>query len=142
MAAVSNFTEYRKRVSQTLAQHRQNPLAFSGGDGSSGDMEARISRLEAFAESTDRRVGAVEADVRDLRKDIRQLLYATIAGCAVILGFLVTGYIRLDDKISTTSEKTEMKIDKISERMEKISDRIDSKLEKIVERLPPLPAKP
>lgn len=42
-------------------------MVDSGGGGSNnGGMEARVAKLEAYAESTDRRLGQIEGDLRSL----------------------------------------------------------------------------
>lgn len=57
-----------------------------GGDNNSG-MEARVAKLEALAESTDRRMTVVEQDIRELRRDMRGDFRTTWAGLiAVALG--------------------------------------------------------
>jgi hypothetical protein len=41
---------------------------YGGGGSNNGGMEARVAKLEAFAESTDRRLGQIENDLRSLIK--------------------------------------------------------------------------
>lgn len=43
-------------------------------------MEARVAKLEALAESTDKRLTTVEQDLRDIRKDMRADFRVTWAG--------------------------------------------------------------
>lgn len=38
-------------------------------------MDVRMARLEGSYEQIDRRLGVIEADIRDLRSDIRQSFY-------------------------------------------------------------------
>lgn len=62
-------------------------LEKRGGGGDNGGMEARIAKLEALAESTDRRISLVETDVRQLRIDQRADFRVTWGGLiAVALG--------------------------------------------------------
>lgn len=53
---------------------------FGGGGGHNRGMEPRVAKLEALAESTDRRLGTVEGDIRTLRADMRSDFRATWAG--------------------------------------------------------------
>ncbi|KAF0235090.1 MAG: hypothetical protein FD177_249 [Desulfovibrionaceae bacterium] len=98
----------------------------------------------------DTRLGLVESDLRDLRKDIRQLVYFVIGGVIVLLGMMATGYVRLDDKVDSKVNALEARMntrfDKVDARMDKIEDRLgkieirlekqDTKLDTILERLP------
>jgi len=119
-----------------------------GGGDNSGGMEARIARLEAFAESTDKRLGLIEQDLRALRdktdtgiKSISDkldarffyLLSAVVAGFLILAGAMWAGYSRLDNKIDT-------RFMKIDEMFQKLDAKSDAKFDKIIERLPSPPA--
>jgi hypothetical protein len=80
----------RKMIGDEL--DRRESRAYSGGNGGNGHMEARVAKLEALAESTDRRIGAVESDVR-------QVLWVVIGGFALTLAALAGGFIVLTQKI-------------------------------------------
>jgi hypothetical protein len=50
-------------------------------------MEARVAKLEALAETTDKRLSLVEQDIREFRRDMRSDFKVTWAGIfAVALG--------------------------------------------------------
>ncbi|MTJ81726.1 MAG: hypothetical protein F8N37_12010 [Telmatospirillum sp.] len=50
-------------------------------------MEARVAKLEALSESTDRRMTTVEQDIRGLRQDMRSDFRTTWTGLiAIALG--------------------------------------------------------
>lgn len=53
-------------------------------------MEVRIAKLEALAESTDRRLATVETDLRDLRKDVQSDFRLTWTGI-IALGLMLGG---------------------------------------------------
>lgn len=61
-----------------------------GGDGPhNGGMEARVAKLEALAESTDRRLGTIEADLRALRSDFREDVKGVGSDIKVLWGGLI-----------------------------------------------------
>ena len=66
-------------------------------------MEARVAKLEALAESTDRRIGLLETDVRGLRTDMDTKFHwawnITVGGFVLVLSALAGGFIWLNDKI-------------------------------------------
>lgn len=67
-------------------------LEKSGGGGHGDGMEARVAKLEALAESTDRRLATIEQDIRGVRSDQRQdfrLLFAAIIATALGLAALM-----------------------------------------------------
>lgn len=71
-------------------------LPKGGGSGYDGGMEARVAKLEALAESTDRRLTTVEQDIRGLRSDQRQDFRITwgglIAAVLALAGLMAKGF--------------------------------------------------
>lgn len=66
------------------------------GDGGGNDMESRLVRLETLAEVTERRLTAIEVDVKEIRKEISSakiwalILFGT--GWASLVGIMAKGF--------------------------------------------------
>lgn len=67
-----------------------------GGGGYDGGMEARVAKLEALAEATDKRLSLIESDVRDLRRimdrDFRLTWGLILGGIVGLAGLLARGF--------------------------------------------------
>lgn len=63
----------------------------SSGDGGN-NMETRLVRLETIIEQTDKRLGNIETDARETRKEIRTLFYFQIASFATLIGVMAKGF--------------------------------------------------
>jgi hypothetical protein len=73
-----------------------NALSGRGGEPPSKDMEARVAKLEAVAESADRRLSNIETDVREIRTNQRSDFLITWAGIIAaalgLAGLLAKGF--------------------------------------------------
>lgn len=115
----------------------------TGNGGNPPGMEARIARLEVFAESSDRRLSLIEQDIRQMaaKMDKHFIIFITTVAALflVVSGAMWKGYVRLDDKIETKTAKIEARVDKVEERLGKLEARLekmDAKLDAVLERLP------
>ncbi len=70
---------------------KPNSSSGSSSGGSDSHMEARVAKLEAFAESTDRRLGQIEGDIRSLIKYGVGAFVITWTG--LIAGFIGIAYL-------------------------------------------------
>ena len=77
-----------RRVVEEMEAHPVNAPLDGGGDGpQTPGMEARLAKLEAIAESQDRRMALLEQDIREVRRDLRGDFRLTWGGLfAVALG--------------------------------------------------------
>jgi len=77
-----------RRVADDMEAHPVNAPLDGGGDGpQTPGMEARLAKLEAIAESQDRRMALLEQDIREVRRDLRGDFRLTWGGLfAVALG--------------------------------------------------------
>ena len=55
-------------------------------------MEARIAKLEAVTEATDKRLSLIESDIRDLGKKLDTHFYITWAGIIGLAGLMAKGF--------------------------------------------------
>ena len=74
----------------------QLPVKDRGNPPEPPDMEARVSRIEAWAEHTDRALTDIKQDIRDMRKDMREdfrILFGVIAFVALgLAGLMAKGF--------------------------------------------------
>lgn len=80
-------------------------------------------------------IKAIEDSLKDLKDDVREIkshrhsdfvFHITIfgAGFLILAGMLITGYLKLDERITNLTN---------------VSIRIDTKLEDLLQRIPPIP---
>lgn len=90
-ATVTDLHEYQQRANSSGPAEA---LKSSGGDGTSGGMEARMAKVEAAVEHIGRELTDIKSEMRTLRADARsdfRLLFAAIIGSFFILGGMVVG---------------------------------------------------
>ncbi len=76
----------------------------SAAGGGGGGVEARIAKVESD-------VGHMISDSREVKGDLRSLIYAGVAAVVLILGVFWAGYILLDRKIAGVEIDLGSKID-------------------------------
>lgn len=89
-----------------------------------GDLQARVAVLEALAQSTDKRLSSIEAELRDMRKDNHSYFRLTWAGIIssflILAGMMFHGHLRLSDRVDAVGAK----VDTISQRIEAIAQAV------------------
>ncbi|MAL41415.1 MAG: hypothetical protein CMO04_16225 [Thalassospira sp.] len=73
------------------------PKVYEGGRGKGGDggddgMESRVAKLEALAESTDKRLSLVETDLRSLSAKLDKYFLLGIAAIVGLAGLIAKGF--------------------------------------------------
>lgn len=104
MAQVVDFDERLNRLLRAELDRRGSGSSSGGGD------EGRMGRIEKAVEH-------VEDEIREVKADLRKLLglnlgcYVAIAGTFLLLaGMLVTGYLRLTDRLDAGTVRLEQAI--------------------------------
>lgn len=92
----TSIRENRPRANFASGDDRGDVVDFQGGDGNDSDMEARIAKLEALAESTDKRLSNIEIDIRDMRKEAsagqKQFFLALVFVALGLAGLMAKGF--------------------------------------------------
>ncbi len=85
-------------------------LRSAGGGGTSGGMEIWHQ--------------SVETRLSELRHDVRQVLQALIAGMLLLLGAFATGFVILNAKADTSTERTLSKLDAMTTQISVQNERL------------------
>jgi len=100
---------------------------FGGGC----DMDTRVAKLEAFAESSDRRLSLIEQDIRQIssKMDKHFIIFAsTVAVLFLVLaGAMWQGYTKLEEKISASESRSIASFDKVEAKLDTLLDRLPKK---------------
>ena len=97
----------------------------SGGGG--GDIEKRLSRLEASFEN-------VSVALTDIRSDIRLIIGGGVSGGVLLLGAIIGSHLRLQDEIRVLHAKDDKIIAMVNAKSDAVIAMVDAKTEAIVSR--------
>ena len=94
---MSQTGEVDYRLFEAIAKNigEKQSLEFGNNGGNNGGMESRIAKLEATSESTDKRLGLIEQDLRALSTKVDKYF---ILGLVGLIGLGAAGY-SLYDKV-------------------------------------------
>jgi len=94
-------------------------------------MDTRVAKLEAFAESSDRRLSLIEQDIRQIssKMDKHFIIFAsTVAVLFLVLaGAMWQGYTKLEEKISASESRSIASFDKVEAKLDTLLDRLPKK---------------
>lgn len=62
----SGFRDELNHLSERINDLERKPIDTGGGGSNNGGMEARVAKLEAIAEASDKRLTQIEGDLREL----------------------------------------------------------------------------
>lgn len=102
-------------LSETALGNVMRTLSQPPGDGggTTTGLEARIAKVEATLDHT-------RDDIREIKGDLRKLLYGLI-GCFLLLGtMLVVGYLKLDDRSTADRRETMSAIQRVQDALDRL----------------------
>ena len=88
-----------------MTMMRQFETQRSGYDNGGSGMQERMARLETRAETIGDDLKDIKQDIRTLKVDYRQLLWAGISASALLFGTLAASHLMLQSRIDVLAEK-------------------------------------
>lgn len=82
----------RKMIDDAFTSREQELLRGGGSGGDDGRMEARIAKLEAAAEFSNKRLDGIDKRLDRIDVDIRLLLGAMVAGFLGLAAIMAKGF--------------------------------------------------